>query len=202
MKRLLLSCALIGATFACNAMDPVAIPSTPEEKYNHIKALEEHSVLTVKQVDEYLLDNEYLRNNREEFLEFALEIQQKLEGDEYYRLTSFLKTADTVLSDMSARQSANSLLGSIRIVEIAHDLCWDVNDHDQLYIHNLKQKKDLLEVYLAIAHVAEEENNPSLISSVPSAIFSRNGAIGLAVLVAGYFGISYWNSSKKAPQDN
>ncbi len=196
MKRLLLSCALIGVSFACNAMDPMA---AGKAKYSHILNLEARHKLTVKAVNKnlldenFLLDNEYVRSNSGEFIEHALEIRHSHLTEEH-------------LSEMIQRYSANptkslrdylhNLLGLIRIVEIAGYLTLGSKHIDQLDIEGLDEPKDRLEELLGL-----KENNIGFLSSVSSVVSLRNGAIGLAVL-AGIVGISYWNSSKKAPQDN
>ncbi len=203
MKRLLLSCALIGATFGCNAMDSGAASRSPEGKYKLIKELKKSNQLTVKLVNENLVGNEYVMGNLGEFLQFALKAQSFIPASKIDNFIFNLSIIPLWFKDPISYRNANDLLGRIRIIQIAHDICKDVQDHDKLNIEALTQPKARVEEFLALADkaLAKEENNKNFLSSVPSAVSLRNGAIGLAVL-AGIVGISYWNSSKKAPQDN
>ncbi len=197
MKRLLLSCALIGATFACNAMDSEA---AGKAKYTHILNLKAQHKLTVEEVNENLLDenllidNVYMALRSGMFINHALEIRRKDLTEEHLSEMIQLYIANPT---ESRRDNLHNLLGLIRIVEIARSTTLDRKHHEQLNIEALVEPKARLEEVLGL-----KENDTSLLSSVSSAVSLRNGAIGLAVLVAGYFGISYWKSSKKAPQDN
>ncbi len=199
MKRLLLSCALIGATFACNAMNPMV---AAEEKYAEIYAeiFKKGTALKVKKIEEALLDNVYVMSHKEQFLGHALGTQQN-----FLTLndTPFMTALNENRLHVNGRNlwSANNRLGRIRFVEIAHDLCTGVKGHDKLDIEGLKGQKAQLKKFLALAPKADEKNDTSLLSSVSSVVSLKNGAICLAVL-AGIVGISYWSSSKKAPQDN
>ncbi len=199
MKRLLLSCALIGATFACNAMDPEANQNLDAQLYQLIQKRERTHTLTAELVQN-LAGNEYVIANLGEFFQFVLlRVQHNLKA---YKIDDFINHQSQNplwYKRQLVYRMAKDLLGRIRIYQIALEICKEVAGYDKLDIEGLEDQKAQLEELLA---AAEKKMNTGFLSSVPSAIFSRNGAIGLAVLVAGYFGISYWKSSKETQQDN
>ncbi len=149
MKRLILSCALIGATFACNAMNPGAAQLNDEQKYRYIKHLEICQQLTVKEVNEKLVDNNYVMNHLTEFLEYALKTRRRLSG-EIEGISNFIENSPNTPFARFGRLYTNNLLGRIRIIEIAHDVCNGVRGHDQLKIEDLAQPKAQLEELLAL----------------------------------------------------
>ena len=144
MKRLLLSCALIGATFACNAM-------TPKKKFNEIYELATWCELTVKKVNENLFNNEYMMNNKEEYLDLVLDTQETLKVILPYFLGYFDGKPRMNKRD---KKCAHNLLGYIRLRELAHELGEGVEGYDQLDMDGLPEAKAKLEAFI---RPAEEE---------------------------------------------
>jgi len=205
MKRLLLTGALIGATFACNAMK---FEEDPEAKIRDLVEFSEENRLTVKQVNESLVNNEYVNSHQDEFLEFALKVQLDILAGirpNYAAIHEFASDfveasnksgAEDTLDEF--RPIAENFLARIRIIELAHEVCKGLEDHNLLDIKELSKSKAKLQNVFGLV----DKNNAGFISSVSSTVFSKKGGITLVAFVAA-FGISYyWNNSKKAQQSN
>ena len=168
MKQLLLSWILIGATGACNEM-------TPEEKYREAQNLEKTGQLTLKHVNENVVNNEYVMNHKEEFLQYTLSVQDNLSCID---MTSILNDAkgcsegrNTDFLD-EVRPEVNDILGCIRILELAHEYCKGVDGYDKLKpMDSFKEHKDLIKKLFIDT--------------------TDDGTQSILSLVANYFGYSY-----------
>ncbi len=149
MKRLLLSCALIGAAFTCNAMDPGAEQSNDAKLYQLIQEREGTRTLTAMLVDNGLAENSYVLSNLGEFLKFALKVRFNLK---WYDIDGFLK--DQRRNPLWYKhpipyRMAKDLLGRIRIYQIALEMCKEVDGYDKLDIEGLDEQEAQLKELLA-----------------------------------------------------
>ncbi len=211
MKRLLLAGALIGATFACNAMDD------GKKKYQEIVELKnappnkKAGRFTVKKVNDNLANNEYVQQNPKVLVDFALQIlKEGLSEHGIYCITSRL----TELNKKNARVNRGErfkgckdvkivisnfilyskfTLAEIRIIELARE--YDKKNTPELHERDLSEIKTKSKEFIA-------QHGSSFKNLVTSVAFSRKGGIALVVLVASYLGYSYWNNSKKTQQSN
>ena len=152
-----------------------------------------------------MVGNEYVHASQDEFLAFAIAIDEKLTAEVLEGFIAYAKTVSKMENQTLFNQTlfdiqrpiANDYLGRIRIIELGEEI-----DDNAFLLRSPRGLQELKADIEAIFKHAEEEDNAGLLSSVSSAVFSKKGGIALLLLATGYFGYSYWNNAKKAQQSN